>query len=387
LPSRAKKIVFFSDAPYFGGAEEYLFLLAKGLRRELFDPVVLLRDGARRIDEFEEKLKRSGVASRRHRFVKEPAVRDARALYGILRREKPDIFHINLPSTYDAAGGLVAVIAKMARVGSIVFTEHLPSSGRSLRMYPMKKTSLLLADRVIAICEATREGLIREHGAKPEKTVTIHNGVEIDDLQGKDEMRAIRQELRIDESSPLLAVIGELSPRKGHIYLLNSLVKILKKKPDVNLAIVGEGELLQFLTEISRKYGIERNVKFLGRRKDVRRIVAAIDALILPSFYEGIPYVVLEAMANGKPIVATSLAGVGEAVRDGKTGFLVPPRDIDGLSEAILKILDDRGMAEKMGELARSTIIDKFSLKQSVAKTEELYLDVLNSKGRLEDAG
>ncbi|MDI6808893.1 MAG: glycosyltransferase family 4 protein [Candidatus Eisenbacteria bacterium] len=380
-------MVFFSDAPYFGGAEEYILLLAKALRRELFDPVVLLRDGARRIDEFEERLARSGIAFRRHRFHKEPTIRDIFDLYGILRKEKPDIFHINLPSSYDAGAGLVAVIGKLARAGAIVLTEHLPSSSRCLRLYPMKKMSLLLADRVIAICEATRDGLIRQHGARPERTVTIYNGVEVDNLPGRDEIRTIRQEIRIDEDSPLIAMIGELSPRKGHIYLLNSLVKVVKEKPDVNLAVIGEGELFPFLMQTSKKFGIEKNVKFLGRRKDVRRLIGAIDFLALPSLHEGIPYVVLETMANGKPVVATSLPGVAEVVCDGRTGFLVQPRDVDGLSAAILKLVRDREKTRKMGELARLSITEKFSLQHSVTRTEELYLEILNSKGRPAGAG
>ena len=148
---------------------------------------------------------------------------------------------------------------------------------------------------------------------------------------------------------------------------------VVKEFPDATCFFAGRGELLGQLKAEAAELGIEENVKFLGLRQDVPELLQELDIFVLPSLSEGLPLSVLEAMAAGKPVVATDVGGIREAVIDEHTGFLVPAEDPQALSEKILCLLRDRELASRFGEAGRKRVEQVFSLKTMIKGYEELY--------------
>ncbi len=155
----------------------------------------------------------------------------------------------------------------------------------------------------------------------------------------------------------------------------------MEKFPTTVFQIIGDGELRQSLEQRSRTLGIENNVQFLGTRPDVPELLAHMDVFVLPSLWEGMPIVILEAMAARKPIVASDVDGVSEIVVNKRDGILVPPRNPKELAQAISLILTDRGLAECLGQRGFDKVVSQFDIETTVSRTQELYDSVLEGQG------
>jgi glycosyltransferase involved in cell wall biosynthesis len=174
----------------------------------------------------------------------------------------------------------------------------------------------------------------------------------------------------------VLLEVGRLCAVKGQRDAIAALP--LLGRADVTLLLAGEdieggGAYLDALERQASQLGVRDRVRFLGRRDDVPALLAAADALVLPSWQEGLPLVVLEAMAAGVPVVATSVGGTPEAVVDGETGLLVPPRDVPALTAAIDTLLDDPERARRLGEAGRRRVRERFDAAESTRRILGLY--------------
>ena len=152
---------------------------------------------------------------------------------------------------------------------------------------------------------------------------------------------------------------------------------MLEEWPESTFLLVGEGPLAGEMHLYTERLGIASNVRFLGWRDDVPAILAAMDICVLASLWEGLPYTLLEAMAAGKPMVATSVGGSREIVVDGETGLLVPPRNPSALARGIMRLLADQALAAEMGRRGRERVHDVFSIEAMLRKTEEVYEKLL----------
>jgi glycosyltransferase involved in cell wall biosynthesis len=152
-------------------------------------------------------------------------------------------------------------------------------------------------------------------------------------------------------------------------------------RPGVRTLIAGDGPLRGELEETAQAFGLDGAVKFLGHRDDVPRLLAAADMLVLPSIYEGLPNVVLEAMRFGKPVVATAAPGTTELVTDGQTGLLVPIHDPTALARAIRTAVDNRDLAHRLGEAGRARVLSEFSAAAMVERFARLYESLAQAKG------
>jgi glycosyltransferase involved in cell wall biosynthesis len=178
--------------------------------------------------------------------------------------------------------------------------------------------------------------------------------------------------LGVDPGVPLLGVLARLMPDKGITHLLKALVPLSRQWPQITVLIAGEGPLRAPLEAEAASLGVGQNVRFLGQRGDVIPILRAIDLLVLPSEKESFPIVLLEAMAMARPAVACDVGGVSEAVADGVTGFVVPPRDPEALAGAIQRSLRE-GRLEQMGAAARARVEKHFTAETMAAKAIDLY--------------
>jgi glycosyltransferase involved in cell wall biosynthesis len=189
----------------------------------------------------------------------------------------------------------------------------------------------------------------------------IYNGVDINRFTQSFDNRQLRNNFAITPNSKVVGSVGSLTLEKGHFYLLQSAKMILANYPNVKFLIVGDGVLKRDLEEEARRLGILPNVIFAGTRNDMPRIYSLIDVFVLPSLIEGMPMVVLEAMAAGKPVVASNVGGVSKVVMDNDTGFLVNPRDVDKLTSALLFMLKNKNKASRLGLNAAAKIQSEFS--------------------------
>ncbi|MBT6048620.1 MAG: glycosyltransferase, partial [Candidatus Scalindua sp.] len=186
-----------------------------------------------------------------------------------------------------------------------------------------------------------------------------------------------REEMGFSNSVPVIGAIGRLVWQKGFEYFIEAIPGLLKEFKEARLLIVGEGELEEELKLKSKRLGLEDKLTFTGFRSDIKEILTSIDIFILPSLLEGLPMILLEAMAMEKPIVATDIDGIREVLADGEAGLLVPPRDTEALSEAIVDLLNHRDKAYQMGLAARKVVAARFGVDIMVQKVEDVYEKLL----------
>jgi L-malate glycosyltransferase len=270
----------------------------------------------------------------------------------------------------------------MARV-PIVITSRRGTEIGGMWREQAKRFTRSLDDRIITVCTTARQQEIRRTKADPEKVVTIYNG--IDTLPPvTDQLTArLRRTLKLPDNAKIVLCIARLAVQKGHVDLLTAWEAVQAVHPDAHLLIVGDGEQRTGLTGMVRQRAGCNTIHFLGRRDDVPDLLAMSDLVVLPARGEGLPNVLLEAMAAGRPVVATNVGGIPELVVDGITGLLVPPSDPHALSRKMITLLSDPVRARTMGHAGRERVAKHFPIGTMVNRTETLYTELLQSKLRL----
>jgi len=371
------RVMYFSDAPYFGGAERYLELLISALKRDTYEPCVLTTKGAR-LQNFRERLARIGVATLEISLTGPYDFAGYVELARVVRKWKPDLLHVNLPGTYNAQASLVAPVARLAGCRHVVTTEHLAMVEKSWKRQFAKRLSGLFINAVISITESNVDFLTRIHGVPLSRIVVIHNGVDLVELD-KAAPAHIRSTLGLDAGSFVFAAVGSLVERKGHRYLLEAFARLcLAGCGESALLVVGEGEEKAALERKCLELNLTGKVFFLGHRDDVQSIMQDIDCLVVPSTMEGMPFVILEAMAASKPVIASEIYGIPEVLIEGETGFLVRSHDVDSLCVAMQRAVEHPALSGQLGEAGRRRVKAHFSLGQMVCKVERVYDAVLS---------
>ncbi len=236
----------------------------------------------------------------------------------------------------------------------------------------------MLNDRVIAVSEATRRFHMKRNFVKSNQIETVHNFVDIGEPPqiSADERAEFRKANRIREDARIIAFAGEITTRKGLIYLVRALPDILKNDPNATVVVVGapteRGCKAKFCRE-ARRLGVLPQMRFLGRRNDIPRILAMSDIFVLPSLEESLPLTILEAMSCRLPVVASAVGGVPESVVDGETGFLVDSKNPSQLAQRISTLLLNPRLCEQMGHRGREFAVDNFSPIKQLTKIEDVF--------------
>lgn len=341
------------------------------------------------------------------------------ALVEVLRKEGIDVKIIAIKKSYDLPaafqlrnlilkesiqilhthGMLVNIVGRIASklahvpvsISTVHLTRELASGGRAENISQWFKGKYYRSldnftarfnDRIIAVSESVRQDLISQ-GLRPEKITVIRNGIEYggcrSPLERKDRRAKKKKELGIG-NCPVVGTITRFSKQKDVQTFLYAISNVVKEYPDIQCLILGDGRQRRELEGLSSRLALNGIVTFLGYREDAREILNLFDIFVLSSLWEGLPLVVLEAMAASKPVVATRVPGTAEAVIDGETGLLLPLRDSKGLAESIKKLLADQGLAQEMGKAGRRRISKYFGAERMVDETERLYVDLMRSK-------
>lgn len=390
------KILLVSDAHRVGGAEHYLSLLVSGLIKEKHDVEIICPDRKKWIN-FAQDLKQKGAKvhslslKSRHdlgRFYFLPFLNISQILLltKFYKKISPDILHINSAGVEDAQTCIIA--SKLAGIKTTIITNHtglfLPYKIKSfniklidiLRKTVIKKIDKHASKR-IAVSKATSVLIQKEYHLDQHKFEVIYNGVEFKKNEINFDFSRLREKLELAETDIVLICIANLFKEKGIDYLLKALPAILENNKDVKLLIAGDGPLRDNLKNSSNELNISGSVKFLGKIDNVEELLAISKIFVLPSLGEGLPFVILEAMAAGLPCVATNVGGIPEMITNSKEGYIVEPCDSKSLASAINKILANNETAKKMSNNARARIEEKFNLNIMIKKTLSLYNKVL----------
>ena len=297
-------------------------------------------------------------------------------LAGRLRGESIHILHAHgyFAGTFGRIAGIIA--------GVRVLILHVQTSHQQRRHRHLIIDRLLsrFTGKIIACSESARRYLIDFEGISDKKVVTIHNSVDLRRFEGidGDQVENLRRELRIDIPTKLVCTVARLDPVKGLGYLLQAAAIVVGRFPDVKFIFVGDGPLKNELKREAQQLRIAGKVIFTGIRKDIPVLLSASDIFVLSSpEREGLPNVIPEAEACSKPVIATKIGGIPEAVIDKVTGFLVPPRDARALADKIIFLLQDIAQARKMGQSGRDLCLRRFAAGTMITKLDKLYLNLL----------
>jgi len=368
-----------------GGTRRHLVDVARGQRALGLD--VHLAVATARDPDFPadlDALERDGVGVTRLPMVREISPRadwrDARSLIRLLKTLRPDVVH-----THSSKAGVLGRFASVrARIGHRVHTPHTFAFLFEALFGPTKRaifrqleTRLArYTDRIIAVSDTEAETFAASGVVPPERIRVVKNGLE--NCRFENVPPCNLAALDLDPRAPTAAVIGLLYAAKGQDLALDCLAR--PGCESLQLLIVGPGSSVE-LKARARKRGVEQRVRFLGPRRDVPALLAAVDFLLLPSRWEGMPYIVLEAMASGLPVVATPVDGARELVRDGITGFLAEGIGVAPLGQQLAHMcaLSD-GERSALGSAGRARVAQDYSIEGMVAGLRKVYEEALECR-------
>jgi glycosyltransferase involved in cell wall biosynthesis len=238
------------------------------------------------------------------------------------------------------------------------------------------------SDRLIAVSDFTRRELLQYYKVKESKIRVIHNGVDVDKFQPAADKRKAKAELGFNPEDKAILSVGRLYARKGLFTLIESMALVTRKFRNAKFIIAGKGlsNEMKKLVDYATKLGVEDNIVFTGYFPDKKlpRLYQAADIFAFSTFYENLPFAVLEALSTGLPVVTTNVGGIPEMIEDGKNGFLVEPSNSRALADRILYYLEHPSAASEMGLLARRNIEDNFDWRLIVKKVVKVYDEALS---------
>lgn len=301
-----------------------------------------------------------------------------RGLAGWISENEIDILHSHLRR----ADLLAGAAAKAGMRAKWVTTRHNVRTFRGLRrLYGwIDRGYRRHAHAIVAVSEAVADEFRADDPTSSERVVVIHNGVEIgEDPEHDAERRSrLRRSLGLPPDVPCLVHVGSLTEQKGHGTLLEALRTLHDRRLSVHLTCFGEGPLRGFLDARSRKFGLDPFVHWRGIDPDARSKLAAFDAFVFPSHWEGFGLALVEAMAEGLPVIATDVDGIREIVEPERSGVLVPPRDAEALASAVRGVLADPTRGARLGAAARERA-KHFDIRRTVRAYEDTYRRAIDS--------
>lgn len=298
---------------------------------------------------------------------------------------------IELVHTHSSKAGVVGRLAAwLAGVPAIVHTVHgwsfNPTQPPLLRrLYALLERSIApLTDRLIVVsARDAKKGLAHRIGTPP-KYVVLRSGIDIEQFAHPTRDREeVRRELGAGPGEIVVGTICCLKPQKAPLDFVRAAAAAHRENPALRFFIAGDGALRDELREEIRRLGVEDAVRPLGWRRDIVDLLHAMDVFLLSSLFEGLPRVVLQAMAAGVPVVATEVDGTPEIVRHGRSGLLVPPGRPDVAARRLLDLAADPLLRSRLAEEARRRLTADFDIRRMVSNLDDLYHDLLNHGGSI----
>ena len=364
-PGKPLTIAHVTGETAFSGGEVQVFLLMDGLRRHHHRNILVCPRGSAS----EERAREQGIEVRAIPFQPEWYPLRIWGMRGQLREIGPDIVHLHTGRA-NWLGGLASWQLGLPAITTRRMDRPIK---RSIRTRILYRTCV---QRAVAISHAVGRQLVAA-GVPESMTRVVRSAVDpaaLHPLHGRD---ATRTALGASPDTTCLLCVASLVSRKGIDVLLQSMARLRDAGFKPALWIAGDGPERERLERLARQLGIEGQVLFLGQRGDTSDLLVASDIFVLSSRKEGLGVAALEAMALGRPVVASRVGGLAEVIDDGRTGVLVRPDDPEALGEALAKLLEDAGLRRRLGAAGPERIRDEFSPDRMVKAYERLYTDIL----------
>lgn len=358
------------------GAENHLLTLLTGLRGRGIDArLLLLVEPGNPVEAMIAAAASRGIPAERSviRADIDPVL--LIQLARRLRALQPDIVHTHL--FHADLHGIPA--ARLAGVKRIISSRHNDNAFR--RRFPYRQINRFLwrlTTAGIGISAAITRFAIEVEGASPAQMTTIPYGLDSAGAVDRAAARAaLRSELGLPPDTLLAGMVCRLIEQKGVPYALAAFARLAARFPAAHLVIAGEGPLRPVLEAQARDLRLAERVHFLGWRTDTAAIFAALDVFLMPSLWEGFGLVLLEAMAQGIPVIGSAVSAIPEVVANGETGLLCPPRDVDCLAAALGDLLADPGLRARLGAAGHTRLEERFTAERMVAQTAAVYEGVI----------
>ena len=372
------KILMFIDEAKMGGGQQHLLWLINKLDKYKFEIEVACEPEGYFVDE----LKKLGIKHHSLSVTNRPSIDSLIKTYRIIQKVSPAILH-----THGGTAGFYGRLAAAINFkGVTIHTYHGIHYLNAYRfrlkfLYKMVDRFLLnFTDCTICVAQNDFDIGMKAGVVKKEKAVVIHNGIDIIKFSHVSEHNDFEIKLKKEEDLVVIGSVGRLHYQKGYEYLIEASKVILSNHPNVKFVLIGDGELRGSLESLTKKYGIDTSFVFLGNRTEIPELLAQMDIFVLPSLWEGLPLVLLEAMAANKPVVATNVNGITELIKSEEDGILVPPKDASALALGINRLLDGVELRNRLAENGYKKVLNEFSLNGMIEKTESVYLKLLHKK-------
>jgi glycosyltransferase involved in cell wall biosynthesis len=370
------KILFVIGQLGYGGAERQLVYLASNLDRNKYQVLVCsLSDNV----PLKKELDAAAIETVVIPQVMKPDLTRPLKLFKIAKLFQPDLIHSYLfvADTWSRIVGRILNVPVIISERSSQYTE--PQIHKIL-----KKLLRSFGDALIANSEEGAKKVLKNCEFEKDVIFIVHNGIDVNQFMFLDKtlIKKDYYQFGLNRNERIIGVVANLKPEKNHEMLLNAFCFIKKRIPNSKLLCIGEGPRKDELVVLSKSLGIEDSVVFAGRRDDIPECLSLMDVLVLPSKWEGCPNVILEAMAANVPVVATDVGGVGEIVKDGKTGWLVQPDDPQELALKIAYVFNNPVLVKSVCKQAYEYVQKNHSIQRLVNKTTIVY-EQLSSNNQL----
>lgn len=361
------KVMLLAVGLGVGGTETHILELASRIDRSRFDVTVCsLKAGG----SIAEELRARGVKVVSLNGAGKLDLRVLVRLLNVLRTERPDIIQAFLIWANVAA----RVCGRILRAFPVISSYHdeVVSEGRVVRV--LDRLTLTWTRAVVCCSEAVRTSVESRIGVKSGRCTIIPFGVDV--ARFEHAAASTREDLGLRQGGSVIGVVCRLvEPKKGLTILLQALGELGRRhgRPPCQLVVIGDGPARRELEQLRDQLGLSSWVVFVGERRDIPQILRSLDMFVLPSLYEGFGIAILEAMAAGKPVIATRVGGIPEFVVSGETGILVEPGDDRALADAIERLLADPEQAKQMGMRGHDRVLRRYGISDVVRRHEQVY--------------
>ncbi len=364
------------------GVPRHVLNLAAGLDKQRYETLVL----AGRSDPGEgsmlENAKSQGISIAEEPLLQrrvDPLV-DARAFAAIYKLMRSRNFHV-VHTHISKAGFLGRLAARCAGVPVIVHTYHgwvqeLNTRNVAGRIFlRCEKLGARISDALIAVGDNVI-GNAQENGVgKPSQYSVVPNGIDLESFAAK-----VPSAVGLVEGAPVIGTVGSLTPEKGFSVLLDAMPSVVERFPQATLYIIGDGPLRSALEQQGRERALAGAVRFVGGVDDIRPWLQSFDLFVQPSLHEGQGIALMEAMASGRPVIASRVGGIPEVVIDNETGILVPPGDPEALAASICALGADERRRRQLAAIGRARVRSQYPLERMIRGVEEIYETLLADK-------
>ena len=350
-----------------GGCSHYLVAQAKAMAKRGHRQIILTGEC-----DLRDELEAAGVKViigplNNDRQGLARAWRGMRCIQRVARSEKVDLIH-----AHHRWPGLLAWLGSRFQGVPVVSTDHL-------ELYGNKRLSFR-GEAVIAVSSVSKAHLMRYFGIPETKITVVPGFTELPEPVPEESIRSLKTELGLNVDDQIIGQVGRLHEQKGPDHLLTSFKTLHEKFPRLHLLMVGHGELAEQLRDQADSLGINDRVHWLGLRKDVPRVMSALDVLVLSSRYEGTPLTLVEAMALSRPIVSTTVGGIPDLLDHGECGVLVPPETPDAFAEAVASLLEDPERRKQLGDAAKNKVMTTYDHDILAGVLENVYENICSMR-------